>query len=422
LAGACGNDIASVTTTASITPANKTTLANIDGTSDSASKPPSAIGSTAKPMKIGLLLPLGGFDQTAAIAKGMKQAVEMALFEANQPNVQLIVKDDKGSLEGAKIATDEAIKDGAEIILGPLFGRSVPGAATAARAANIPVVSFSNDHTITGQGIYAFGFSPAQDVERVITYAARQNKKRFAAILPDDAYGKIVERTFREAVARANGTVISIETYPAGANAMLGPTRRFVEAAKSAATAGTPIDAVFIPGGSDVLPQLGPLLTYAGFDSSTIKVLGSGAWEFSTVGNTEAFVGGWYPGTDPQGWRAFSGRFVSAFGQAPPRMAAVAYDAMTMALSLASEPIGQRFTAANLNRTSGFTGVEGTVRLSQNGTAERALAILEVQKIGTTVIEQSPSALQPSANQPGSQQPVVQQEAPKTASNAPRVN
>jgi branched-chain amino acid transport system substrate-binding protein len=400
LLSACATDLKTVSpptapNTASITPISKAPLDDIrTSTSDSTGdQTRTSIAANGPPMKIGLLLPLGGFDQTAAIAKGMKQAAEMALFEVNLPNVQLIVKDDKGSPEGAKAAADEAIKEGAEIIVGPLFARSVPGAAAAARTTNIPVVSLSNDRQILAPNVYAFGFSPEQDVERIIGYAAKQNKLRFAAILPDDAYGKVVDTAFRASVAANGGTVVAVETYPAGANAMLGPARRIVDAIKTATGSGAPIDAVFIPGGKDVLPELGPLLTYAGFDSANVKVLGSGAWEFATIGNTPAFVGGWYPATDPTGWQAFSGRFTKAFGQPPPRVASVAYEAVNMAISLASEPPGQRFSATNLTRSTGFNGVEGTVRLSAKGVAERSLAVLEVQKIGTSVVDQAPNVL-----------------------------
>jgi branched-chain amino acid transport system substrate-binding protein len=400
LVSACATDLKTVTpppapNTASITPISKAPLDDIASSTSSSPSDPSRtnVAANGPPMKIGLLLPLGGFDQTAAIAKGMKQAAEMALFEANLPNVQLIVKDDKGSPEGAKAAAEEAIKDGAEIIIGPLFSRSVSGAAAAAGLANIPVVSLSNDRQVLAANVYAFGFSPEQDVERIIGYASKQNKQRFAAILPDDAYGKVVDAAFRASVAANGGTVVAVETYPAGANAMLGPARRIVDAIKTATGSGAPIDAVFIPGGKDVLPELGPLLTYAGFDPANVKTLGSGAWEFATIGNIPAFVGGWYPATDPNGWQAFAGRFTKAFGQAPPRVASVAYEAVTMAISLASEPVGQRFSASNLARATGFNGVEGTVRLSPKGVAERALAVLEVQKIGTSVVDQAPNVL-----------------------------
>ena len=48
---------------------------------------------------------------------------------------------------------------------------------------------------------------------------------------------------------------------------------------------------------------------------------------------------------------------------------------------------GKGFSAAALTRASGFTGIDGAYRLRSDGTTERALAILEVQKFGPTVIE-----------------------------------
>lgn len=401
-AGGCSSDMASVTqpparqapSTASITPVTRDALTDA-GTAEAQASAPvqaAAVRPAVAPMKIGMLLPLGGFDQTAQIAKGMKQAAEMALFEGDRQTVQLIVKDDKGTADGAKAAADEAIKEGAEIVLGPLFSRAVPGAAVPVKAANVPLLTFSNDRQIATAGIYAMGFSPEQDAQAIVGYASRQGKKRFAALLPDDGYGQVIGAAFRDAVAKAGGTVVISEIYPAGANAMIGPSRRIVEAVRSAEGAGQPIEAMFVPGGQDVLPQLGPLLAYSGFDPKKVQLLGSGAWEFANIGNSDMFVGGWYPGPDPQGWRAFTGRFAKAFGMPPPRMASVAYDAVMLASSLAGEPAGQRFSVANLTRPSGFAGIDGTIRMHANGIAERELAILEVQKTGAIVREPGSAA------------------------------
>ena len=174
---------------------------------------------------------------------------------------------------------------------------------------------------------------------------------------------------------------------------MLGPSRRIVEAVKASDAAGSPIDAVFVPGGQDVLPQLGPLMAYSGFDSGKVKLIGSGAWEFANIGNNDMFVGGWYPGPDPQGWRAFSGRFVKTYSQPPPRMASVAYDAVRMAISLAGEEPGRRFTQPNMMRSSGFAGVDGSIRFQKTGVAERGLAVLEVQKIGSILVDPASGTL-----------------------------
>jgi len=345
-------------------------------------------------VKIALLLPLGGMGETAAIAKSMKQAAEMALFEVNDPYVQLITKDDGGTTVGARAAADAAVKEGAEIILGPLFSQSVAGAAPVARAANVPIIAFSSDTQIAGKGVYLMSFLAEEEVNRIVGFAASQGKKRFAALVPDNAYGNVVEPAFRRAVERAGGTVAIVERYPPAANGMLGPAKRVVETIKRNDEEMTPVDALFLPGGQDALPQIGPVIAYSGLDTRKVKLLGTGAWDFPSIGRDEAFAGGWYPSPDPANWRAFAERFGKAFGNAPPRIASIAYDAVGMAISLSSKPPGARFTAAELMRPNGFSGVDGIVRFNENGLSEHSLAVLEVQKFGSAVVDAAPSSFQ----------------------------
>lgn len=358
--------------------------------------PPTAPGEAQRPpVKIALLLPLGGMGETAAIAKSMKQAAEMALFERNDPYVQLITKDDGGTAAGARAATDEAIKEGAEIVLGPQFAQSVAGAAPAARQKGVPILAFSNDRQVAGNGVYLMSFLVEEEVDRVVGFATAQGKRRFAALIPDNAYGNAVEPAFRRAVEKAGGRVAIVEKYPATANGMLGPAKRVVEAIKHGETELAPVDALFLPGGQEALPRIGPVVAYSGLDTRKVKLLGTGAWDFPSIGRDDAFVGGWYPSPDPMAWRTFAERFAKTFGSAPPRIASIAYDAVGLAIGLSASPPGARFTSANLTRQQGFAGVDGIVRLGHSGLSERGLAVLEVQKFGAAVVDPAPSSFQP---------------------------
>ena len=338
-------------------------------------------------VKVALLLPLTSEGQTAAVAKAMKQAAELALFEHDNPDFQLIVKDDKGTPEGAQAAAEEAVREGAELILGPLFARSVRTVAPVARQAGIPVLAFSNDTQVAGNGVYLLGFPPQQEVRRVVSYALSRGHRRFAALLPEDAYGKLVEAAFREAVTAGGGVISALETYPPASNEMVEPAERIVKELREAEEALQPIDALFVPGGPETLPRLGPLLSYANLDTSSVKLLGTGGGDYPNIGREEVFVGGWYAAPDPRGWRDFSERFAKTFGSSPPRLASMAYDTVSIAIRLANQPAGSRFTSANLTRPTGFTGVDGPVRLLESGIAERGLAVLEVQRVGASVID-----------------------------------
>ena len=354
--------------------------------------PPAAIPVQPRPAKIAMLLPLGSQDASAPIAKAMKQAGEMALFDFNNPMIQLVVKDDRGTLDGAQAAAQEAVRDGAEIILGPLHARSIAGAAPVSRASNVPMISFANDRMAAGNGVYLLTFMAEQEVDRIVSFAMSRGKRRFAALIPSDAYGAVVEPAFRRALQKHGGTLVTLANYEPKPETMVEPVKRVLAEMRAAAQVEPPVDALFVPAGPDVVPHIGPLLMYSGFDKSRVQLIGTGAWDYLAMRSETAFAGGWYPSADPGGFKSFSERFTRTFGYAPPRMATLSYDAVAMSIILAANPPGQRYTAENLMRPAGFNGTDGLVRFAANGACERALAVLEVRQSGNWIIDAAPIA------------------------------
>src|ERR1700761_4917996 len=110
---------------------------------------PLAVGSGQ--VKVGLILPLSAAGNAGVAAQSMKNAAEMALAEFQNPNIQLLIKDDSGSPQGAQQGTQQALDEGSEIILGPLFALSVPATAQLTRTRNVSVIAFSTDSSIAGR-------------------------------------------------------------------------------------------------------------------------------------------------------------------------------------------------------------------------------------------------------------------------------
>ena len=355
-------------------------------------------GSNASPLraKVAVLLPLSGSAQSAAVAKGMKQAAEMALFELNNPGFQLIVKDTKGTAAGAAAAATMAASEGVELIIGPLYARSVTAVGQVARQAELPVIAFSNDRKVAGNGVYLLSFMADEEVDRIVAFAARQSKRSFAALVPENGYGTLMTTAFQAAVARNGGRIVAIEKYPNNSNGMLEPSQRLFKLVKESMELGTPVDAIFLPGGPDTLPNLAPLIEYANLGAAPMKFLGSGGWDYPNLGRNKNFIGSWYPAPDPRGWRAFSEKFARTFGSAPPRIATLSYDAVTIAIRLATaNPAGSRYTAPNLTRSNGFVGVDGAFRFTAGGTAEHSLAILEVQQFRPNMVDPANAGFAP---------------------------
>ncbi len=344
-------------------------------------------------VKVALLLPLTGAVNAQPIAKAMKQASELALFDFDKTTVQLIPKDTRGSAEGARQAAQDAIKEGAELILGPLFASEVAAVAPVAQSARVPVLAFSSDRTVAGNGVYLLSFVAGSDVPRMVSYATAKGKTRFAALFPQNDYGRVVEQAFLRAVQDNHGQVVMTKTFPPDANGMLPPVKELAMLAKKGAP--PQIDAVFIPAGGDTLPSLAPLFPYYDVDLQAVKLMGLSGWDYPGVGKEPALIGGWFAAPDPKGWQDFTRRYVETYGETPPRLASLSYDAVSLAISLSNNPPAARYVPSELTRTSGFQGIDGLFRLRPDGLSERGFAIMEVQKYANQVVEAAPSAFGP---------------------------
>lgn len=378
------------------------------------------------PVKIGLILPLTGPGQAAVVAESMKQAAELALSDLHAGHVQLIVRDDKGTPDGAAAAANEIVAEGAELILGPLFAKSVSAVSASARAKNVPVIAFSNDKQVASSATHLLSFLAGSEITRVVSYAAQKGKRRYVALYPDDAYGKLVEPSFKEAVARVGGNIVSSLTYPTDTGGRLTAVLTIVKSLHDEIVTiegqGNPIDAIFIPGGEDTVQLLGPLLKQANIDTKRIQVIGTGALDTPNVGRDDAFVGAWFAAPDPRGFKDFADKFAVAYKHAPPRISSLAYDATSLAAALATGPDGARFIPSALTRASGFSGVDGLFRLMSDGVTDRALAILEVQKFGAAVIDSPATTFDGQQQIPGPSSQLAPLTAPQPRGAVSRIN
>jgi ABC-type branched-subunit amino acid transport system substrate-binding protein len=344
---------------------------------------PTAVG--AGQVKVALILPLTAQGNGAAVAQAMRNAAEMALAEFSNPDIQLLVKDDGGNSAGAQQAAQQAIAEGAEIVLGPLFAVSVSSAAQVARARGIPVIAFSTDSTVAAPGVHLLSFLPESDVDRVIDHAIRQGKRSFAALIPDNAYGSVVQAAFQQAVARGGGRVVAMERYPLDRAQMVEPVKRVAVAVKQA-------DAIFIPDGADSVIAAVQTLQANGVNTRRIQLIGTGLWDDPRIFAETGAQGGWFAAPDPAGYRAFSGRYRTRYGQDPLRPATLAYDAVSLVAALVKTQGPARFSEETLTNPSGFAGIDGVFRFRPDGTNQRGLAVMRVTSSGPQVISPAPKA------------------------------
>ncbi|HVI16479.1 MAG TPA: penicillin-binding protein activator [Pseudolabrys sp.] len=339
-------------------------------------------------VRVALILPLSGQGNASIAGQSMKNAAEMALAEFKSPNIQLLVKDDGGTVQSAQAGAQQAISEGAEIIIGPIFAQSVSAVGQIARMSNIPVIAFSTDVSVAARGVYLLSFLPETDVRRIVDFSISRGKRSFAALLPDNAYGAVVEGAFQQEVSRRGGRVVVLEKYTLEGNRINEAVRRLSQAANQ-------VDSIFIPDSPDAVPQVVNALATNGVDLRRVQMIGSGLWEDARIPSTAALEGAWYAAPEANGYRNFSARYRARYGQDPVRTATLAYDAVALVAALVKTQGPQRFSETSLTNPSGFAGVDGVFRFRPEGTNERGLAVLRVAPAGGQVLSPAPHSFQP---------------------------
>lgn len=338
------------------------------------------------PVRVGVLLPFtNGSAATRALAQSMLKAAELALFDANNPDILLITADEGSTPETAAAGARALLAKGAEIIVGPLFSPSVNAVAPIARDRGVPVIGFSSDRRVAGGGVYLLSFQPENEVKRIVAYAASQGHSNFAALIPNNAYGDHIVAAFKQDVPASGGQIVDIERYDT-ATGNVTDTARAIAAAHP--------DTVLIAQGGMLLKQMAPTLTYDGIDSSKVQLLGTGVWDDPSIESVPALSNGWFPAPAPDAGDTFTGKYKANFGSSPPTLAALAYDAISLAALLAPGTPYHRYTAETLTDPNGFAGVNGIFRFNPDGTSERGLSVMAVEPDGFKVVSPAPTTFQ----------------------------
>lgn len=326
--------------------------------------------------RVAVLVPLTG--PNAALGQSILNAANLALLDTGGQRIRITAYD---TAAGAVPAANEALAEGSGLILGPLLAEDVRAVAPVARRADVPVIAFSNDISVAGDGVYVMGISPGQSIDRVVAFARGRGMSRFGGLVPTGVYGQRATQALAAAVRGAGGTMVGMESYDRTAVGIRAAvTRLGVQGAA---------DAVLIADGSRVALQAMPL---ARAPAPQPRILATELWATeANIGAATALRGAWYAAPSDTLFNQLRTRYRARYNAAPFRLSSLGYDAVLLAVRVAGDwPVGRAFPARALRESDGFSGVDGAFRFGRDGIAERALEVREVTATGTSVVSPAP--------------------------------
>lgn len=366
---------------------------------------------------VAMLLPLSG--KASTYGQGLKNAAMMAIEDAGNLRLTVRFYDTQSSPEGADSAVRQAINEGNVLILGPLMSAEVSAAERIASAYDIPLISFSTSPEALKHGAYTLGLLGSEQSERIIAYAAAQNRRKIALLIPDTSAGINLAKAALKSASAHNAEIVKIAFYPpetldfgeivknmtdyetrsaeinkiknkltALANAGDTSAARELKQLKTTYTTGkVDFDAVLIPETGSRLKSAAAMFGYYDVSYPDVLFLGTTVWENTNLSKETTLYHGVYPEMSRVHNDYFNKKYQDYFGEAPNQLYSFAYDSIALASALS------RKSSNNLNELitaeDGYIGINGAFRIMDDGTNRHALNIMEVTAEGPKVISQA---------------------------------
>ncbi len=327
--------------------------------------------------RIALLVPLTGTN--AGVGESIANAANMAALDTGGQNIRVTTYD---TATGAAAAAQKAIADGNRLILGPLLAEDVKAVAPVGRAAKVPLISFSNDTSVAGNGTYIMGFVPTQSVDRVVRYARSRGLVTFAGLVPNGTYGQRAAQAMIKAVEAGSGKLVAMQNFDRSAGS--------ITAAATKLALNGQYDAILIADSGRVALQIVPAIRRSG--GATAKVLGTELWNTEgTLAKSPAMQGAWFASVSDSYYNQLSTKYRARYGKGPYRLASLGYDAVLLANKIAAGwRVGTPFPVSQLMDEGGFSGIDGAFRFGRDGIADRMLEVQQINAMGFAVIAPAP--------------------------------
>ena len=331
-------------------------------------------------LKVALLAPV----QVAADSKGdqlglmLERAARLAMQDMTAP-FELDVIDTGTGTPGIIAATRAAVDGGAKLVVGPIYAADVATASAITLPAGVPMLAFTSDTSRASGGVYTNALTPESDVRAILRHAASLGTRHIVVFAPRGRYGDLALATAKVTMGRLGGQV----AYAVRTD---GSAEGYVAAARAAAVAVEGADAIYIPEGGKAPRAIMGELARAGVTLGGKRILGSGQWSGADLKDAR-LDGALFAANDADAYKRFAYRYEAVHATKPTVTAALAYDAVAIAVALARRSPGRPWTRAAIESSAGFRGATGLFRFKSDGTVERRLAIREVRDGKTSQVK-----------------------------------
>lgn len=360
---------------------------NVGGIQDQISN---AVTGGGKSATVALLLPYSDSNAgVQALSRSAENAARLALAGvADNVTIELKVYDTQGNPTTAASVATQAVAEGADVIVGPLFAEAAIAAGKAVQPSGVNVLALSNNVNVAGGNVYVLGNTFENIADRLVSYAGSQGKQRALIVHARTSAEEQGRDALRQALGNS-GMSAAASGYEFSQQALIEASGRIARLANS-----NGVDVMFLTANyASGLSTLAQLLPEQGINPQTVQYGGTTSWDAQPQAfQLPGLQGGWFTMPNQAQERVFNTRFQSTYGAAPHPVASIAFDGIAAIAGSLAAGGRQPLSGAGLTRSRGFEGATGIFRLKSNGRVQRGLSIATIQGNQVVVIDNAPSS------------------------------
>ncbi len=138
---------------------------------------------------INILVLLPFSNKYRSIGQKIRKAIDLAVIQSKINNIKFVYFNTGNDFNSNDIKL-VIEKLNPKIVVGPLLRENLIKITPVLNDFKIPVFSFTNDSSLSEKGIWALGFSPFDQINKIIEYVIQCKKEKIGFISVDNDYGR----------------------------------------------------------------------------------------------------------------------------------------------------------------------------------------------------------------------------------------
>ena len=365
-------------------------------------------------LRVALLVPLSG--KVKAVGQSILNSVQLSMFENNKKNIVLKVYDTKGTTFGAVEALNKAVKDGIDVVLGPLFSEETKAIKNILKNNNLISFSLSNDEQLKNiDNVFVTGSIPEQEIQILISYLMENDFYNYVALMPNSSHGALMNKILRNTITNKDGLLIKTDYYEANEKNMLTKISELVNFYEVPQTIYENFEkqklenkllgleepeliiqedekiypqALFIPDGGSTAEQIANLLFINQKNDKYIQLVGTSKLDGDiNIINNPYMDGVIFVGSNPDKYNKFYDNYLKVYKKEPVKITSMVYDLINV-IDKFYEKFDDGYVVNKkiLLDPNGYDGIDGRFRFLPNGLVERNFYVLQLQNKQKVVI------------------------------------